>query len=100
MKLSRISNHASQNEGLEPGLGSDNELDPAEREGGNASEVQGLKSEMSSSLRCQLIPPQTLELTMFERLEKLHGPGVKCMLTVQYRCVIGLWQSGPLSQLS
>jgi len=85
MNLSRISNRASPNEGLEPGLRSDNELDPAEREGANASEVQGLKSEMSSSLRCQLIPPQTLELTMFERLEKIYGPGVKCMLTVQYR---------------
>jgi DNA polymerase alpha-associated DNA helicase A len=29
--------------------------------------------------------PRTLELTMFERLEKMYGPRIKCMLTVQYR---------------
>ena len=32
-----------------------------------------------------LKPPRTLETTMFERLEKMYGPGIKHMLTVQYR---------------
>ncbi|KZV75712.1 P-loop containing nucleoside triphosphate hydrolase protein [Peniophora sp. CONT] len=32
-----------------------------------------------------LHPPRTLETTMFERLEKMYGPGIKRMLTVQYR---------------
>lgn len=32
-----------------------------------------------------LRPPRTLETTMFERLEKMYGPGIKRMLTVQYR---------------
>ncbi|VDB96684.1 unnamed protein product [Peniophora sp. CBMAI 1063] len=32
-----------------------------------------------------LYPPRTLETTMFERLEKMYGPGIKRMLTVQYR---------------
>ncbi|KAI0050286.1 P-loop containing nucleoside triphosphate hydrolase protein [Auriscalpium vulgare] len=36
-------------------------------------ELQGLK------------PPSTLETTMFERLEKMYGPQIKRMLTVQYR---------------
>ncbi|KAI0831309.1 P-loop containing nucleoside triphosphate hydrolase protein [Trametes gibbosa] len=32
-----------------------------------------------------LRPPHTLETTLFERLEKMYGPGIKRMLTVQYR---------------
>ncbi|CDO68285.1 hypothetical protein BN946_scf184799.g12 [Trametes cinnabarina] len=32
-----------------------------------------------------LHPPRTLETTLFERLEKMYGPGIKRMLTVQYR---------------
>ncbi|EIW60347.1 P-loop containing nucleoside triphosphate hydrolase protein [Trametes versicolor FP-101664 SS1] len=32
-----------------------------------------------------LRPPSTLEMTLFERLEKMYGPGIKRMLTVQYR---------------
>ncbi|KAH9854233.1 P-loop containing nucleoside triphosphate hydrolase protein [Lenzites betulinus] len=32
-----------------------------------------------------LRPPRTLETTLFERLEKMYGPGIKRMLTVQYR---------------
>ncbi|KAI0748127.1 P-loop containing nucleoside triphosphate hydrolase protein [Daedaleopsis nitida] len=30
-------------------------------------------------------PPRSLETTLFERLEKMYGPGIKRMLTVQYR---------------
>lgn len=32
-----------------------------------------------------LRPPRSLETTLFERLEKMYGPGIKRMLTVQYR---------------
>ena len=32
-----------------------------------------------------LRPPRTLETTLFDRLEKMHGPGIKRMLKVQYR---------------
>ncbi|KAI0670379.1 P-loop containing nucleoside triphosphate hydrolase protein [Trametes maxima] len=35
--------------------------------------------------RAILHPPRTLETTLFERLEKMYGPGIKRMLTVQYR---------------
>ena len=42
-----------------------------------------------------LQPPRTLETTMFERLEKMYGPGIKRMLTVQYRYVASFFrQSG------
>ena len=32
-----------------------------------------------------LVPPRTLETTLFDRLEKMYGAGIKRMLTVQYR---------------
>ncbi|KAI0362103.1 P-loop containing nucleoside triphosphate hydrolase protein [Trametes cingulata] len=32
-----------------------------------------------------LRPPCSLETTLFERLEKMYGPGIKRMLTIQYR---------------
>lgn len=35
-----------------------------------------------------LKPPRTLELTLFGRLERLYGPAIKRILTVQYRCVL------------
>lgn len=35
-----------------------------------------------------LRPPRTLETTMFDRLEKMYGPSIKRMLTVQYRSAL------------
>ncbi|KAH8112236.1 P-loop containing nucleoside triphosphate hydrolase protein [Phellopilus nigrolimitatus] len=32
-----------------------------------------------------LCPPQTLETTLFERLERMFGPSIKSMLEIQYR---------------
>ena len=34
-----------------------------------------------------LKPPRTLETTLFDRLERMYGPGIKRLLNVQYRCV-------------
>jgi DNA polymerase alpha-associated DNA helicase A len=34
--------------------------------------------------RRSLRPPRTLEVTLFDRLEKMHGPSIK-MLNIQYR---------------
>jgi len=36
--------------------------------------------------RGALEPPRTLETTLFDRLEKMYGPGIKRLLNVQYRC--------------
>lgn len=33
----------------------------------------------------RLRPPRSLETTLFDRLEKMYGPGIKRMLNVQYR---------------
>jgi hypothetical protein len=38
--------------------------------------------------RTKLKPPRTLETTLFDRLEKLYGEGIKRVLKVQYRYVI------------
>jgi DNA polymerase alpha-associated DNA helicase A len=68
---------------------SDEERDFVETASGDcAPNAPGPTSKMASSSHYRgLTPPRTLELTMFERLEKMYGPGIKCMLTVQYRYV-------------
>ena len=38
-----------------------------------------------SSSRPGLRPPRTLETTLFNRLERMYGPGIKRLLNVQYR---------------
>lgn len=38
-----------------------------------------------SSKRVVLIPPRTLETTLFDRLEKMYGTSIKKMLEIQYR---------------
>ena len=35
-----------------------------------------------------LRPPKTLETTLFDRLERMYGPGIKRMLKIQYRQVL------------
>ncbi|TFY56402.1 hypothetical protein EVJ58_g7668 [Rhodofomes roseus] len=36
-------------------------------------------------LKNELRPPRSLETTLFDRLEKMYGPGIKRLLNVQYR---------------
>ena len=86
--LSETTDPVPQHEGIE--RDSDDERDGVEADasGSSAPDTPGPTSKMVSNLRCRgLKPPRTLELTLFERLEKMYGPGIKCMLTVQYRCV-------------
>jgi DNA polymerase alpha-associated DNA helicase A len=88
MNLSGTTNPVPQHERIDSEGDSDDGRDCVEIDGGSAPDAPGLTSKMASSLRHRgLTPPRTLELTMFERLEKLYGPGIKCMLTVQYRYV-------------
>jgi hypothetical protein len=37
--------------------------------------------------RPRLKPPRTLETTLFDRLERMYGEGIKRVLKVQYRYV-------------
>lgn len=42
-------------------------------------------SALGSQQKIRLSPPASLEVTLFDRLEKMYGPSTKRMLTVQYR---------------
>ncbi|KAF5384145.1 hypothetical protein D9615_003261 [Tricholomella constricta] len=46
--------------------------------------------------RAALIPPRTLETTLFDRLEKMYGSSIKRMLTIQYRYVHTIPKTPPL----
>ena len=48
--------------------------------------------------RGALEPPRTLETTLFDRLEKMYGPGIKRLLDVQYR--YGTYFSEPPTALT
>ncbi|KAF8556616.1 P-loop containing nucleoside triphosphate hydrolase protein [Imleria badia] len=63
-------------------------LDKKKDKQAKSSEKQrkdGLESEKKSSKRSGLRPPRTLETTLFDRLERMYGPGIKRLLNVQYR---------------
>ena len=47
----------------------------------HSNEPAKKKSSKHSGLR----PPRTLETTLFDRLERMYGPGIKRLLNVQYR---------------
>jgi DNA polymerase alpha-associated DNA helicase A len=51
-----------------------------------ANDVDKVNLSSAERPRPRLRRPRTLETTMFDRLEKMYGPGIKRMLTVQYRC--------------
>ncbi|KAI0729482.1 P-loop containing nucleoside triphosphate hydrolase protein [Fomitopsis betulina] len=79
---------------------------PAEKEDASAQEVDDdssstsedemdedqsraiLSNDTSSTRKSRsngLTPPRSLETTLFDRLEKMYGPGIKRLLNVQYR---------------
>lgn len=45
-----------------------------------------------------LRPPRSLETTLFDRLEKMYGNGIKRMLTVQYRSVSIVFQEPMMTE--
>ncbi|KAF9804446.1 hypothetical protein IEO21_09395 [Rhodonia placenta] len=47
--------------------------------------VNGLQKAQTPKLQKNLHVPRSLETTLFDRLEKMYGPGIKRMLNVQYR---------------
>jgi DNA polymerase alpha-associated DNA helicase A len=58
----------------------------AEGENGHSSawaELEGI----DITKRPRLSPPRSLERTLFDRLERLYGPGIKRVLNTQYRWV-------------
>jgi hypothetical protein len=66
------------------------EADPAAREEDvGAASDEPAKDDMKEGnvtvRRTRLDPPRTLETTMFDRLERMYGAGIKRLLAVQYR---------------
>ena len=62
-----------------PDENSDSDTSSNELEGGGIAQMS------ISSKRVVLIPPRTLETTLFDRLEKMYGTSIKKMLEIQYR---------------
>jgi DNA polymerase alpha-associated DNA helicase A len=53
------------------------------------SELEGVTEALGQTAvdrrRTELKAPRTLETTLFDRLERIYGPGIKRLLAVQYR---------------
>lgn len=61
---------------------------PSDSEG--TSEVSGdevMKAGPPTTKKSALVPPRTLETTLFDRLEQMYGSRIKRMLEIQYRLV-------------
>ena len=87
---------AEPEEPVENDSGSDTDEDKSEEEqesdvaeGEEAQTPEPLPSKLKrlTTRRIELMPPRTLETTLFDRLEKMYGPTIKRMLKVQYRFV-------------
>ena len=86
---------AEPEEPVENDSGSGTDEDKSEEE--QESDVEGEEAQTPEPLpsklkplttrRIELMPPRTLETTLFDRLEKMYGPTIKRMLKVQYRFV-------------
>ena len=77
---SKVAKDAELSQARGPDENSDSEI--SSNEGGLPDEV----AQMSiSSKRVVLVPPRTLETTLFDRLEKMYGTSIKKMLEIQYR---------------
>ena len=81
------SNGSNEDEGAEAdGDGTGEDEDQELEEGQTLEDDVSLKPRWPVELR----PPHTLETTLFDRLERMYGPGIKRMLRVQYRCALSL----------
>jgi DNA polymerase alpha-associated DNA helicase A len=60
---------------------------PKDASATNAVANMSLNTQPKGKTHMILRPPRSLETTLFERLEKMHGSSIKRMLQVQYRLV-------------
>lgn len=72
--------------GAEDGEEADSDSEESE-DAPSTKPVRGKDSLAKSRTAAKLIPPRTLETTLFDRIEDMYGTGIKRMLTVQYRFV-------------
>jgi hypothetical protein len=57
----------------------------ASTENGTGAEAEVDLESLDIKGKTHLRPPRTLETTLFDRLERLYGEGIKRVLKVQYR---------------
>ena len=67
------------------GSDEDSDSEASITEGGLADEVAQMSISSRPLVAPKLVPPRTLETTLFDRLEKMYGTGIKRMLKIQYR---------------
>jgi DNA polymerase alpha-associated DNA helicase A len=60
---------------------------PAKVDKGTGADAEVDLDSLDIKNRTRLTPPRTLETTLFDRLEKLYGDGIKRVLKIQYRYV-------------
>jgi DNA polymerase alpha-associated DNA helicase A len=76
---------SSEDEGGMYGLSEDSDED-VERSQSNNNVAKSKPPKRKRATQFQrLIPSKTLEVTLFDRLEKMYGPSIKKMLKIQYR---------------
>ena len=76
------SSRASQGAQTEkPDVNEDADEEADDNDGSGAINLDSL----DLSKRTRLFPPRTLETTLFDRLERLYGEGIKRVLIIQYR---------------
>lgn len=77
-------------DGASSGTDENKSEEEQEIEGEEAPTPEPLPSKLKTltTRRIELMPPRTLETTLFDRLEKMYGPSIKRMLKVQYRFVL------------
>ena len=61
------------------------QLQSSERTPVTSNSQRNNKKATTARTRSLLRPPRSLETTLFDRLEKMYGAGIKRMLNVQYR---------------
>lgn len=84
--LEENSSDESDEGGDIPGKGDDDVPPTPDDANAKTLDSGGTNPLMAKALRRgALEPPRTLETTLFDRLEKMYGPGIKRLLNVQYR---------------
>lgn len=89
-KKDKAKKKARQTSGKTSKTTNGNEEAPPSPESGDDSGVSGdkmMKASPISTKKLQpvLVPPRTLETTLFDRLEQMYGSRIKRMLEIQYR---------------
>jgi DNA polymerase alpha-associated DNA helicase A len=83
-KKPALSSKVAKDAELSQARGSDENSD-SETSSSEGGLPDGVAQMSISSETLVLVPPRTLETTLFDRLEKMYGTSIKRMLEIQYR---------------